>query len=519
MQSFAEQRRAATGRFLCGLTAILTLAALLGGCTVGPDFQRPQPNLPDEWHGTAPPAEGSLPAVADLARWWTVFNDATLNALIQRAAATNLDLQQAEARIRQARAARAVAAGGLGPSLDATGAYQRSRTPTANTTGERTAVTGELYQAGFDAGWEIDLFGGQRRSLEAADADLTAAVESRRDVLVSLMAEVARNYIQLRSDQQQLAITRRNLTAQQHSNRITRQRFEGGFVSGLDVAGAEAQAATTAAQVPLLESAVRQTIYSLSILMGAPPAALEAQLSPEGAIPLRPPVVPVGFPSDLLRRRPDIRAAEANLHAATARIGVATAERFPHFTIAGSAGFRAGEAAALFEAASGFWSLGPSVNWRLFDSGRLKAGVAVQQALADQALIAYRQRVLNALQEVEDALAALEKEQSRRDALATAVAANHKAVMLAERLYSDGMTDFINVLQAQQALLSTENALVQSRAAVATDLVSLYKALGGGWENDPMAGDGSPPGDAAIEAPSTGVDDRQKGLLPEREQE
>ena len=478
--------------------AIAVLLVILTGCTVGPDFRPPQPVLPDDWHGAPPPPVGGIPpATADLSQWWTIFGDPTLSALIVRATAANLDLQLAEARIRQARAARAVAGGGLGPTLDAAGSYQRSRTPTTTAAGEHTGVTGDQYQAGFDAGWEIDIFGGQRRNREAADADLLAAVESRRDGLVSLTAEVARNYILLRAGQQQLAITRKNLAAQRHSARLTRQRFAGGLVGGLDVVSADAQVATTAARIPLLESSVRQTIYRLGILMGQPPAALVEALSPEGAIPLAPPAVPVGVPSDLLRRRPDIRMAEANIHAATARVGVATAELFPRFTISGSAGYRAADAAALFETASHFWSLGPSVSWRLFESGRLRAGVAVEQTLADQALITYRQTVLGALQEVENALVASEKEQQHRDALQVATTANRKAVMLAGQLYTEGLTDFINVLQAQQALFTTEDALVQSQADMATYLVSLYKALGGGWDDEPMAQDGSPTADPA----------------------
>jgi multidrug efflux system outer membrane protein len=303
--------------------------------------------------------------------------------------------------------------------------------------------------------------------------------------LVSLMAEVARNYIQLRAYQQQIAITRQNLAAQQHSGRLTRERFEGGFVSGLDVANAEALTATTASQIPLLESSARQTIYSLSILMGETPAALDADLSPAGAIPGGPPQVPTGVPSDLLRRRPDIRLAEAQIHAATARIGVAAADLFPKFTIAGSIGYQSSDLGALFDASNHFWSFGPSALWRLFESGRIRAGIQVQKALQEQELIAYRQTVLKGLQEVENALVASAKEQTHRQALVSAVAANRKAVSLAEQLYTEGLTDFINVLQAQQSLYSTEKALVQSTATVSTNLVALYKALGGGWDAPP----------------------------------
>jgi len=459
---------------------------LMSGCMVGPDFQRPQVSMPAGWAGpTAEPAK--LPSASGdqgLTVWWTVFKDPILTSLVERAAASNLDLKLAEARIREARAAKSVAAGGLGPTIDASGAYQRSRFSAENRTGTATV---DQYQAGFDAGWEIDIFGGQRRSVEATEADLQAAVETHRDVLVTLMAEVARNYINLRAFQQQIAITRKNLAAQQHSARLTRERFEGGFVSGLDVANADALSATTAAQIPLLESSVQQAIYSLSVLLGALPAALTAELSPAGTIPGALPEVPAGVPSDLLRRRPDIRRAEAQIHAATARIGVAAAELFPKFTIAGSAGFQSTDFSSWFDWANRFWSFGPSVRWRLFETGRIRAGVELQKALQEQEVIAYQQTVLSALQEVENALIASAKEQAHREALVAAVTANRKAVALSETLYTEGQTDFLNVLQAQRALYVTEDALVQSTSTVSTNLVALYKALGGGWQDNPPA--------------------------------
>jgi len=469
------------------LVGLIQLGVLFG-CTVGPDFQRPEAVVPVRWSDSAPAAAGAPKTASDetLARWWTVFGDPVLTSLVDRAAAGSLDLKLAEARIREARAARAVAAGGLGPALDASGSYRRSRSSVAGAQEKTATVTADQYQAGFDAAWEIDLFGGRRRSLEATEADLEAAVESRRDTMVRLMAEVARNYIQLRAYQQQIAITGQNLAAQQHSARLTRARFEGGFVSGLDVANADAQVAETAAQVPVLELSARQTLYNIGILIGEAPAALDAELSPAGAIAQAPPEVPAGIPSDLLRRRPDIRQAEARIHAATARIGVAVAELFPRFTVSGAAGYRSDDFSSLLEGSSRFWSLGPSAVWRLFESGGLRAGVEVQKALQEQEVIAYQQTVLAALQEVENALVASVKEQAHRDALAAAVAANRKAVSLAEKLYVEGMTDFINVLQAQQSLYSTENALAQSTAAVSLNLVAVYKALGGGWSEESL---------------------------------
>jgi NodT family efflux transporter outer membrane factor (OMF) lipoprotein len=465
---------------------IFLYAFTLSGCMVGPDFKPPQMAVPARWIEAAPVGAADPPD-ADLARWWTVFDDPTLVTLEERAIRSNLDLMQAEARIRQARAARGVAAGGLGPTVDAGGAFQRSRSPGLSPNwqdGETRGVVSNSYDAGFDAGWELDIFGGIRRNIEAADADLQAAVEARRAVLVTLTAEVARSYIELRAFQQRIEIARQNLATQQHSARLTRLRFEGGLVSGLDVANAEAQMATTASTIPQLEAAARQSIYALGILLGQAPAALLAELSPASAIPAAPPSVPAGLPADLLRRRPDIRRAEADIHAATARIGVATAELFPKFTLSGAAGMRSIDFSSWLTWSQRFWSFGPSVSWRVFDTGRTRSAVELEEALQEQALIAYRQTVLSALQEVEDALIASAKEQERRRALAAAVAANRRAVNLAKILYAEGQTDFLNVLDAQRSLFLTEETLVLSTSAVSTDLVALYKAIGGGWRED-----------------------------------
>jgi multidrug efflux system outer membrane protein len=460
--------------------------SILSGCMVGPNYQPPQADVPAHWAGPEPAATTALPGV-DLAQWWTVFDDTILASLEERAVRSNLDLMQAEARIRQARAARGIAASGLGPTLDATSSFQRSRSPGRSSNGQdgsNRGLVGNNYDAGFDAGWELDVFGGIRRNVEAADADLLASEESRRDVLVTLTAEVARNYIELRAFQERIDIARQNLALQQHTARLTRQRFEGGFVAGLDVANANAQVATTASQIPLLEAAARQSIYALSILLGQPPAALVPELAPASAIPAAPPAAPAGVPSDLLRRRPDIRRAEAEIHAATARIGVATADLFPRFTITGSAGFASGDFSSWLTWAQRFWSIGPSANWRLFDTGRTQSNIAQQEALQEQTLITYRQTVLTALQEVENALIASAKEQERRLSLISAVAANRKAVSLARTLYTEGQTDFLSVLDAQRSLFLTEETLVLSTSAVSTDLVALYKAIGGGWNAD-----------------------------------
>lgn len=492
------------------VTVWICLAALTG-CTVGPNFERPSEQVPAEWAGPLPPApEARAPTLAEkeLAHWWMVFEDPTLTSLVERAVQSNLDLMQAEARIRQARAARRIGVSGMGPTLDGTGLYRRSRSGGtlsggSNAAGSAGTTTEEIildqYQAGFDAAWEADIFGGVRRGIEAADADLQATLEDRRSVLVTLAAEVARNYIDLRAFQQRVVIAGKNLQAQEHSAGLTRKRFEGGFASGLDVANAEAQVATTAAQIPVLEASARRSIYSLSLLLGKEPGALLQELSQTSAIPPTPPSVPVGVPSDLLRRRPDIRRAEAEIHASTARIGVATADLFPRFTISGSVGFQASDFSSWFNWANRLWSFGPSMNWRLFETGRVRANIEQQTALEEQALLSYRQTVLTALGEVENALITSVKEEEHRKALMEAVTANQRAVELATTLYTEGQTDFLNVLAPQQALFSTEDAVAQSTQTLSSNLAALYKALGGGWtesESCQQGNDTNPPPEA-----------------------
>ncbi len=471
------------------LAVMLTVAVSItvSGCAaVGPAYHPSQTATPAAWVGTVP--ETATENVADLAHWWSVFHDPILESLVKQAVASNLDLKLAESRIRQARAARSAAAAGLGPAVSANSSFTRSRTSpggnsTSKTYGATDGTLSSQYQAGFDASWELDIFGGVRRNVEAANADLQASIESRRDVLVTLAAETAVDYIDLRACQQQIVIARENLLAQQRTAELTQKLFKTGFSSALDVANANAQTATTAAQIPVLETLARQYIYSLSLLIGREPGALMTELTPPSGIPAAAPSVPVGIPADLLRQRPDIRMAEAQIHAATARIGVATADLFPKFTLSGAAGFMNNDFTSWLDWVNRFWSFGPSASWQIFDTGKTRANIEQQKALEEQSVITYQQTVLTALQEVENALISSTKEYERRKALTDAVTANRKAVNLAIRLYSDGQTDFLNVLQSQRSLYTSEDALAQSSRNVSTNLVALYKAVGGGWEN------------------------------------
>jgi multidrug efflux system outer membrane protein len=472
------------------LPAVLLISLL--GCAVGPDYLPPQTDVPSTWNGqevvTNKLASRTNTNPATLSTWWRSFKDPTLNSLVDSAIQANLDLLQAQARIRQARAARGVAGAPLMPEIDSQAFFQRGSGSSA-TVGSggipsftSSAAFRDLFQVGLDASWELDIFGGTRRNLEAATADLRVAVEDRRDVLLTLVGEVGNNYLNLRGFQQQLAIALQNLEAQHKTARITHKRFEAGFVSRLDVANADAQVNTTAALIPTLESSARAAIYSLGVLLGQNPAAVEKTLSRPLAIPTTPPEIPVGLPSDLVRRRPDIRRAEAQLHAATARIGVATADLFPRFFLTGNTGLSASDLTILGNAKSNFWSFSPSVTWPVFAGGRIKWNIELQDARQQEILLNYQKTVLTALKDVETALVAYAKEQEHRKFLIQAVDDNRRAVDLSMQLYLAGRTDFLNVLTAQRSLFVNEEALALSTRNLAINLIALYKALGGGWE-------------------------------------
>ncbi|MGN6728098.1 MAG: efflux transporter outer membrane subunit [Tepidisphaeraceae bacterium] len=465
------------------LALSLGIAFAAQGCLVGPDYHPAPTPTPSTWadpgaqsYPTSQPARPSTQP-ASLADWWRGFNDPELTSLIERAIAENLDIRQATSRIRQSRASLGIVRASLFPQVDTNASYDRSAA------GNGDHASG-LYHAGLDASWEIDIFGGLRRSVEVAGAQIDAAVEDRRDILVSVVAEVALDYADLRGFQRQIDIARGNVKSQQASADLTRKLFNNGngFNSRLDVVNSDALVAGTAGQIPLLETSERQTIYALSVLLNQDPARLMAELSQRRPIPVAPLDVPMGLPSDLIRRRPDIRRAEAQVHAATAEIGVATADLFPKFSLTGNFGFTNGKPASLFDYASHSWSFGPSVSWPLFDAGRITSNIHVQDELQLQALLFYRSTVLNALRDVDSALVAYVKEYEHRQAVVAQVDANRQAVQLATQLYQNGNTDFLNVLSAQRSLYSSEDQLVQSDRNTVTNLIALYKALGGGWE-------------------------------------
>jgi NodT family efflux transporter outer membrane factor (OMF) lipoprotein len=397
-----------------------------------------------------------------------------------------LDLKLALERVQEARAARGVARSGYFPSIDAAASGTRNRQRVIAPVGPQNSpviapVEFNNFRGGLSASWELDVFGGIRRSVQAATADATAAEENRRDVLVILLGDVGRGYAQLRGFQRRLEIANKNIKTQQDTLDLTSARARAGLATDLDVSRAAAQLESTKAVVPTLLSGIDVSIHRLSVLLGEEPGALRSELEKTSPIPSAGPEVDVGLPSDLLKRRPDIRRSEAQLAAATARIGEAKADLFPRFVLTGTAGRQATQLHDLTLGAGNFFSAGPGISLPLFTGGRIRSNIAVQTSRQREALIGYQSTVLNALEEVENALVGYSQEQERRDRLNEAVSHSQLAVDLATEQYKAGLVDFLSVLDAQRDLYANEDQLVQSQTTVTTNLVGLYRALGGGW--------------------------------------
>ncbi len=466
-----------TARSVC-----LGALTLISGCMVGPNYHPPKDQPPPAWAGltnSVAAADTRLTnGAVELVRWWNQFQDPELTVLVTEALQTNLDVQLAEAQVREARANFGRDAGGLLPSVTASGSAIRSGP--VNNPHEGNHVNS--LSAGLGAVWNLDFFGATRRQLEADAAALQAACENLHGEEVAVSSSVALDYIQIRGAQEQIAIARTNLETERHTAEVTRLKAEAGFDSKLDQANADAQVASTASSIPPLETSIQQNIFSLSILLGRPPADLLEDLSKPGPIPVTPPEVPVGLPSDLLRRRPDIRQAEANLHQAAAEVGVATAEFFPQFSLTGNISYQNSLARDLFAGGSGSLLAGPQVNWPIFQGGSTISTLRYQKAARDAAYISYQKTVLAALSDVESYLVAFAKEWDHRKALNDSVVFNRRALTLSQQLYQAGTTEFLTVLDAERSLLGSETALAQSRQAITSDLVNIYRALGGGWE-------------------------------------
>jgi len=463
----------------------LPLAGLLilaGGCAVGPNYHSPQTAAPANWSESL--AGGATNSEVQITDWWKTFNDWELDSLVERAVQNNYNLRVAKASLLEERALHSYAEWDLGPIIDSSGGYTRQKISNNTIPSGTPNPESGLYDAHFDASWEIDVFGSKRRSLEEARDNFQASQENYRDVLVTLLGDVALDYIEVRAAQQQLLIASNNIAAQSETIGLTQARFKAGFVSELDVRQAQQVLATTEATVPTLQTSLKQATHALGVLLGQPPGALLDELSRTEPIPSIPSSVSVGLPSELLRRRPDVREAERQLAAATADIGVQTAELFPKFSLLGTGGLQSINASDWLTGGSRYWSAGPSVTWRLLDFGRIHSQIKASDARQKQALATYEQTVLTAFQDVEDALVAYANEQTRYKALNDAVVADRRSLELSKELYTTGNGDFLSVLTSERSLLSDEDQSVQSRSAEAQNLVTLYKALGGGWETE-----------------------------------
>jgi len=455
-------------------------ALFFAACKLGPDHEAPQLVLPSAW--SQPTGDGlAAEAPAETTVWWSQFEDATLAVLVERALVSNLDLAVATSRLEQARALRGVAAGERLPTLDARGAFEHRRESENTPFGSFSPKT-DIFSGGFDAAWELDVFGRVRRSIEAADADLAAAEEDRNALAVSVAAETALAYVELRSAQRRVEIALENVDLQEQTVALVRSRQEAGLVSERDVAQAATNVETTRSRVPTLEADVSAAQRRLAVLLGVVPGAddeLLARLAAPAPVPSPRVDAVVGVPADLLRRRPDVRAAERRLAGEVARIGVAEANRYPSFSLAGTLGLASDGLSNLFESESGVAAIGPSVRWSLFDGGRLRQRVVYQEARAEEAQLTWERSVLLAVEESENALTRFVREQSRRASLARAAVQAGRAVELAQTQYREGLSDFQAVLDSQRIVAALEDDLAVSDAAVSANLIALHKALGG----------------------------------------
>jgi outer membrane protein, multidrug efflux system len=462
-----------TGSFL------LLLAGVLAGCAVGPNYHPPQTPVDGHFANAAEPGFAETDAVET---YWTGFEDPLLTSLIEDALAHNKDLGVAAANLRAARAVKRLAGFDLFPTVTLAGGYSHNLDSQQQLPGvDRRDREFDAAQAGFDGLWELDLFGRVRRNVEAARGDLGATAATFRDARVSVIAEVARDYLILRGLQDQLALTERNADNQMSSLKLTRNRLEAGRGNELDTSRAEAQYQTTLASIPNLQVSIATTAYRLSVLTGRQPTALTDKLSAQAKMPAMPTLNAIGTPEQLLRRRPDIRIAERRLAAATARIGVAVGDLFPKVTLVGEVGYEAPVFGDFGRGDSRFFSIGPSISWAAFDLGRVHERIVSARAQTDAALSAYEGAVLGALSDTEGALISYGHSQTRREALRIAAAASDKAADLARKRFEGGLIDFLEVLDAERTSLSAELLLSQSRTDAATSLVAVYKALGAGW--------------------------------------
>jgi multidrug efflux system outer membrane protein len=469
------------------LVLLLGLSLLVSACiTVGPDYVAPKPQVPARFAEGPPSSDArSLPPADDA--WWTNLGDPLLETLLKQVLEFAPDVAEAQARVREARALSGFAQAGDFPIADAVGFGTRNlgseNVPTGVPPGGLgPGVHSNIWQAGFDASWEIDIFGGVRRTIEAAQANYQAVTEDRADVVLTLLAEVARDYVEVRGAQRRIEVARKDLAIQEDLQTLTQSLLAAGLAPQQDVLRAQAQVADIEATIPALKSDERAAAYRIAALTGRPFTEIVATLSVPGPIPHAISAVVVGLPSDLLLRRPDVRAAERRIAAANARIGVATADLYPHFALTGVAGIESLNLSSFFSGSSGYYQIGPGISWRIFDAGRIRFQILAESAGTDAAAVAYQRSVLDAFRDVETALIAYANTQSRRDKLAAESAADADATRIARLLYERGLESFLPVLDAERALYAADDGLAQSERDSTLALIALYKSLGGGWQ-------------------------------------
>lgn len=474
---------------------MLPSLAALSACMVGPDFEKPEFDSPAGWNGAKD--SGVLAqnpkgySQRDLVEWWRLFGDDVLCGLIDKAVAKNFSLETARAKVEQARATLGIHRSGLWPSLDADASFKEGAKPL-------TSSTSESYKAGATAAWEIDVFGGTRRSIESAAADYKAAMADEVAVRVKVAADVAQAYFKYRSYQIRLRITRENLTAQLKTYEITKQRKANGFVSQLDVVRAAAEVSSTNAQLPQIEMNERLALNALELLVGVQNGELDSLLAAEKPLPKLESFVPAGVPAELLRRRPDIIVAEHKIHSAVAAVGEAKAGFYPKFSITGTISYDAPRIGNMFNSAYGSWSVGPTMQWNIFQAGKTVNSVKLKEAVVKEANVSWREKVYTAIKEVEDALVSAAKERERIELMNTLVSDNQKAFELSKKLYAAGEIEFLDLLVAQRSLLSSQQNQVESRMEFVNYVVALYKSLGGGWQSD-LDSSGSSSGEDSLE--------------------
>ncbi len=462
------------------IVLVLTTVAILGGgcAAVGPTYRKPALSMPASWNGVSSSDNTTTSeTTGDLSRWWGRLGDTTLTGLIEQALAGSTDLRTARAKLREARARRNLADSDFSPTVTASASANRAKNSAESGSGR----TNTLYQAGFDASWEPDIFGGTRRGAEAAQADLETSEANLHNTQVSLAAEVALNYMDVRLFQARLAIARENLSSQSETFRLTDWRAQAGLVTPLDVEQSRANLEQTRAQIPTLTTGLAESEHRLAVLLGRAPGAVHRQLIAPAPVPAVPERVAVGIPADTLRQRPDVQASERKLAAETARVGQVMAARYPGFTLSGSIGLEALTLGALGTSSAVTRSVLANVAGVIFDGGRLRSQVEIQNAVQEQALIEYEATVLTALEEVENALVSLNENRQRKTALRDATEAARNAAMLARLRYIGGLIDFQTVLDTERTVLTAEDSLATASAEGASALIRLYKALGGGW--------------------------------------